>query len=179
MSKIGIALAAGTVLSVSAAAMASGDEVINIGTFIAPGGGSVTIPYIPDPSNTKPVIGFKVEMDFAGSADGFTWASDLEISFNGWGRYVGGFDGNEDLLYSFQGSGSNPPGHYVDTANLGAFAAAPLSKGQLTGFTLKNDFSINALSTWNNITITLIKVPTPGATALLGLAGLATLRRRR
>lgn len=164
-------------ITTAASAGATYTEVIDLGSVTLSGGQSQTLNYNGDPGNTDGVIGFMISFDFADSIDTFAYASDLMISFDGWDYTVGGYD-NLTNNYDFQGFGSDEPGFYSHDAS-DAWVNTPMLKDVLISFTLTNDFSFNEPTTWNNIQITLVKVPGPGAVALLGVAGLIGRSRRR
>lgn len=168
-----ILAAIGAATAVAGSASAGIVEVINIGNLTLAGNQSITIPYQADPGNTSAVIGFTVELDFDDSNDPFAWASDLKLDFNGWGYSVGGYT---SMVNPWDFQDSDPAGHYFHD---GIGDLDGLAKSDLTGFTFTNDFSFNFAVSWNNVVITLYKVPAPGALALFGLVGLAGSRRRR
>lgn len=155
-------------------------EKISLGSFTAPGGASATYEYTGSPDNTDDIIGFTVSFDYNNSADPFAWASDLQLdfNFNGGVYSVGGFAGGVPNPWDFQGGASAAPGFYFHEACF-VWESNPISKLDLLGFKLTNDFGANGAVSWNNISITLYKVPAPGALALLGMAGVTGARRRR
>jgi hypothetical protein len=92
----------------------------------------------------------------------------LAGTFGGMGR----LGGTPDAIWSFDGSGSNSPGSYSTTF---FFDTNILTTDSVEIF-LTDTF--NGGNSFTNIRIDLL-VPTPGAAALLGLAGIAGIRRRR
>lgn len=154
-------------------------EKISLGTFSAPGGQSSFFEYLGNPDNTDDIIGFTVSFIFNDAADPFAWASDLrlDIVFQGGIYSVGGFSTLVNP-WDFQGSGSNPAGSYFHEACY-VWEGNPFSKLDLKGFQLTNDYGFNGAVAWQDISITLYKVPAPGALALLGMAGVTGARRRR
>jgi hypothetical protein len=130
-----------------------------------------------------PIIGFTVTFDYDESVADASWASDAAMrvdfvgdmfvnlagTFGGMGR----LGGTPDAIWSFDGSGSNLPGTYSTTYFFGGSILTPDS----VEISLTDTF--NGGNSFTNITIDLIMVPTPGAAALLGLAGIAGIRRRR
>ncbi len=135
--------------------------------------------------NNQPVIGFRIDFDFVKVIADSSWASDLEMklttpggqitvygqeSFNGGDPF-----GPQDFVWDFDGVGSQPSGPYTSTHLV--WHDNPIPKG--------GDWNFMFAETWdggveyNNLTITLLKIPSPGALALLGVAGLVSPRRRR
>lgn len=135
--------------------------------------------------NGQPVVGFRIDFDYVNIFDDSSWASDLEMklttpdgqvtvygqdSFNGGDPF-----GPQDFVWDFDGVGSQPSGHYTSTHLL--WHDSPIPKG--------GDWNFMFAETWdggvefNNLTITLLKIPSPGALALIGVAGLVSPRRRR
>lgn len=129
-----------------------------------------------------PIVGFRVTFDYNESVSDASWASDaaLRVSFDGTttvnlaGSFggMGRLGGTPDDIWDFDGSGSTGPGQYTHTYLFGGSIMTPES---LEIF-LTDTF--NGGNSFLNITVDLL-VPTPGAAALLGVAGLAGLRRRR
>jgi hypothetical protein len=129
-----------------------------------------------------PIIGFTVTFDYDESVADASWASDAAMrvdfvgdmfvnlagTFGGMGR----LGGTPDAIWSFDGSGSNSPGSYSTTF---FFDTNILTTDSVEIF-LTDTF--NGGNSFTNIRIDLL-VPTPGAAALLGLAGIAGIRRRR
>ncbi|MCH7848398.1 MAG: hypothetical protein IIB53_08550 [Planctomycetes bacterium] len=135
--------------------------------------------------NNQPVVGFRIDFDYVNIFDDSSWASDLEMklttpggqvtvygqeSFNGGDPF-----GPQDFVWDFDGVDSQPSGSYTSTHLL--WHDNPIPKG--------GDWNFMFAETWdggteyNNLTITLLKIPSPGALALIGVAGLVAPRRRR
>ena len=120
------------------------------------------------------------------SSTNYTYADDLCVYMDqsplslGGLLQVGGFSNlNATQRYSWANGGSNAPGTTVSgTVNLAT--VIDMSRNPLQSIWIGNGYGAAGTSgTWTG-TITLIGVtPTPGAVALLGLAGLTTGRRRR
>jgi hypothetical protein len=130
-----------------------------------------------------PIIGFTVTFDYGESVDDASWASDAAmtvdfvgttvVSLGGTFGGMGRLGGTPDMIWSFDGSGSNAPGTYSTTF----FFDAPLVTTDSIEISLTDTF--NGGNSFTSITLDLIMVPTPGAVALFGLAGIAGIRRRR
>ena len=135
--------------------------------------------------NNQPVVGFRIDFDYVNILNDSSWASDLEMklttpggqvtvygqkSFNGGDPF-----GPQDFVWDFDGLDSQPSGPYTSTHLL--WHDNPIPKG--------GDWNFMFAETWdggveyNNLTITLLKIPSPGALALIGVAGLVAPRRRR
>lgn len=129
-----------------------------------------------------PIVGFRVTFDYDESIPDASWASDaaMRVSFDGAtiinlaGTFggMGRLGGTPDDIWDFDGPGSTNPGQYTHTFLFGGQIMTPES---LEIF-LTDTF--NGGNSFLNITIDLL-VPTPGAATLLGVAGIAGLRRRR
>jgi MYXO-CTERM domain-containing protein len=145
-------------------------------------------------ANNAPIIGITIQFDYAENPADASYASDLNLQilsadFNALGAvaangltFGGSSYGNtsawgvRDYTWDFNGSISSPPGHYSHTT-LFAPGAVPKTGADWT-FNWQQCY--NAGNTYSNITVTLHKaVPAPGALALLGMAGLTGIRRRR
>jgi hypothetical protein len=174
--KLRMALGAIVAVFIGTAAQAQTTEVINLGNFTLAGGQSAVVAYNGDPANLTGVQGFKISFDYDDTADPFAYASDLRFTFNGWNWSVGGFTTASNADWTFDGP-SDTGSFSHDTPTV--WADAPFAKDALTSFTLANDYSFNGAVQWNNVTLTLYKVPAPGALALLGIAGIVGTRRRR
>jgi len=127
--------------------------------------------------NGNPVVGFSVSFDFDDTNDPFAYASDLRIDLYppvGPATSIGGYDTPSDFPYDHQGPSDS--GHFDSGPHYAWTPGVP--KGGTWGFTLINDFSFNGAVSWNNVSITLHKVPEPATLSLLALGGLALLRRR-
>ncbi len=130
-----------------------------------------------------PIIGFTVTFDYDESVDDASWASDAAMrvdfvgttfvnlggTFGGMGR----LGGAPDMIWSFDGSGSSAPGTYSTTY----FFGGSILTTESVEISLTDTF--NGGNSFTGITIDLIMVPAPGAAAVLGLAGIAGIRRRR
>lgn len=172
----------------STAALADGtfdpslDIVIDLGSFTLvadPDGNPTTVDFsVTGPSD---VIGFTFAGDASGVSGNSTWASDSRLSvildgsevFN-----VGGFSGTQNS-WDFQGSGSTNDGSYSSTHIIAK--NNPVAAGASWTFSFFHDWNSTFAEpiTWSNASITVHRVPAPGAMALLGLGGLAAGRRRR
>ncbi len=133
-----------------------------------------------------------LSFDFTnGASPDSSWASDVQIDVSG--QSVGGFTNvgsATEGAWSFDGSASTNDGTYTDGNDaVGAPAGAPAlnifnSVGTYT-LTFTNDWATDpSPNTYTNLVIagidgTATLVPEPGSLALLGLGGLAMLRRRR
>lgn len=153
------------------------DEKIELGSFTLAGGESATVDRIIQPNN-NPVVGFSVSFDYDDTNDPFAYASDLRIEIfppAGAPTSIGGFDTASTFLYDHQGPSDT--GHF-DSGPHYAWPPPGIPKGGPWVFNLTNDFSFNLAVQWNNVSITLHKVPEPATLSLLALGGLALLRRR-
>jgi hypothetical protein len=166
------------------------DEIIVINggeSFFLASGESITFD-VEFEANDNPVIGFS----FAGvwQGGGGAWASDTRLDItapDGTSIFRGGFPapgGGND--WDFQGGQSAPDGAYShgQGSPFGDgdpdFAFDKISKGGVWSFTFLNTWGT---ADWKGVVIVLHKqeaiTPAPGALALLGLAGLAGVSRRR
>ena len=178
MRKIGL-LAATGFLAVGGAAFASGDDVINVPTFTLGGGESISFDFVLEPNN-KVITGFLFEGFFDDLADGGSWGSDLRMEIfgpNGFVYSIGGFDTPSDDVWDFDGGGSDEDGFYTHDGT-DRFIDNPMAKGDIT-IRFTNDFSVGDPMEWSDVKITFLKIPAPGALALLGVAGMVGARRRR
>ncbi len=180
--------AAGSLLAIGGAAYAQGniEKKIELGDWKVD---AHDISIVIGPSidftleeNGNAVIGFRVEFDFTNQFDDSSWASDLEFKLTdpGGKTYVVGqqaFDGGdpfgpEDFIWDFDGADSQPSGFYTSTHTIGA-----VDKGGTWNVMLAESWDGGVA--FDNISLTLIKIPAPGALALLGVAGLLGVSRRR
>ncbi len=172
--------AAAAALAVATAASADGwtrFEVIQFPALTLAGNQSASFNYV-DPDNDQLIVGFSADVVFSDPTGSLSYASDLKLTFNGIGQAVGGFTNPGNILWDFDGFGSDGSGVYVDNSHTLIWKDQPISKDQLTGFTFLNDWGSSPANTWT-VTLTLYKVvPAPGAMALIGLAGLVSRRRR-
>ncbi len=169
------------------------DQVYNLGMFTLSGGaGGPTneFEYVINTTGTS-IVGFSFLGVYSEAIAG-SWASDtrLRIYLNGDEiAHIGGFTG-AGSPWDFQGSLSNAPGAYAHGIN----GSSPNGDGNpdwslkalATGddewrFVFTNGYhsSFTGDLTWSDAQIIIHHVPAPGALALLGLAGLAGVRRRR
>jgi len=164
-------ITAGAVLAIAGAASAT-DFTLPDSTLA--GGESVSVAIILPVDAT----GFSIGFDYDEPVADASWASDVQfiISDAGGAVYtVGGFTnaGDADMGWAFDGSGSTNPGFYSDS-----FTVA-IPAGDYT-LTFVNDWATDPNpNVYSNIAGSFDKIPTPGAAGLLGLAGLAAVRRRR
>ncbi len=183
-----IAVAAGLAIAASASANDFVEtKSIAIGDFDLEGGQSITFDIDTAALGGGPVVGFQFSGIYE-DADGAggSWASDLQLTVttsSGTMFVVGGFDAGFDENWTWPNAGfSDAPNDGVPNAELASehfpYKDAPEDKG-LWSFTFTNDFSTGNPINWNNVQIDLYNIPAPGAAALLGVAGLAGLRRRR
>jgi hypothetical protein len=132
------------------------------------------------------VVGFEVMFDYDEEVPDDSWASDALVNVDssfGFGYQVGGFDniGTSDAEWSFQGPGSDGPGTYGDS---GADIFLPWIDDPILSGTIDvrfaNDWGSDPNPNFYEAAIRFYQVvPTPGALALLGLAGIVGRRRRR
>lgn len=122
------------------------------------------------------VAGFSVWVDYIGDG-GNTWASDTNLMItapDGQTVSIGGFGSPADLDYDYQGSVSAGPGVYMSGPHTGWIDGGP--NGGTYTLKMTQDFGIGF---FNDFSVHIIRVPAPGAAALLGLGGLVAVRRRR
>lgn len=158
------------------------DQEVFLGDHVLGPLQEVTIPiYLEE--NDNPVVGFSVSLTFLDHGEGtFSYASDLRMFMDApFGSLsIGGYDSRDesDLLWDFQGEESDESGPYASGPHL-VWAPEGVPKGGEWVFTLRNDWSGSMDNIeWNNVVVTLHKIPEPAtAAALLVLGGLA-LRRR-
>lgn len=164
-------ITAGAVLAIAGAASAT-DFMLPDSTLA--GGESVAI----DINLPIGITGFSIGFDYDEPVSDASWASDVQFiisNADGAQFTVGGFSngGNADAPWAFDGAGSTNPGFYSDSFVL------DLSAGDYT-LTFVNDWATDPNpNVYTNIAVSFTKIPTPGAAGLLGLAGLAAVRRRR
>ena len=129
------------------------------------------------------VLGFVINFDYVNNANDSSWGSDLELQITtpSLNTYIIGqssFNGGDPFgpqtdIWDFDGVGSQPSGHYTSD---NFFAIKEPQEG-IWNFMFTETWDGD--TAYNNLTIEMIKVPAPGALALLGVAGLAGCRRRR
>jgi len=166
------------------------DEKLSFGNFVldsAANGGTPAVFNVPNGDNGNDIIGFSFSGSVTGISGTSSWASDLQLIItdpNGGTFTVGGFTNsiNADIDWDFDGSGSTNDGAYESGPHY-AWLNNPISKNGVGDWTFSfaNDWNstLAATMSWTDMQIFLHKIPTPGAAALFGLAGLAGLRRRR
>ena len=134
---------------------------------------------------TGTLTGVRVNATLNASSN-YTYADDLCVYMDaaplstGGLLQVGGFSNlSATQRYSWANGGSDAPGTTV-TGTVNLATVIDMSRNPLQSIWIGNGYGATGTSgTWTG-TITLIGVmPTPGAVALLGLAGLTTGRRRR
>jgi hypothetical protein len=124
------------------------------------------------------IVNVFVTMDYVDLGNG-SWASDIQLRItdpNNVTTYIGGLSTPRDFDFPFQGSQSTNTGHYegdiadwVSLSGVGTWSIEYI-----------NDWAGHSgEDEWNNLEAHLDIIPTPGALALLGIAGLAGRRRRR
>ena len=133
------------------------------------------------------VVGFRIDFDYVDEPDDSSWAQDLELKLTTPGGQViiyGQLDPNNnfgdpfgpsDEGWDFEGIGSNLSGPYTSTHL--TWHDNPIQKGGDWNFMFAEVW--DGGTEYNNLTITLLKIPSPGALALIGVAGLVAPRRRR
>lgn len=165
------------------------DEVLFIGT-VGPISIGQSVKFDFDLDNPNSVIGFSFSGDYVVQDPG-GWASDTQMNItgpSGSSVSIGGFGlPDPDLDWDFQGAGSAPLGFYSSGAHFHKADGSPVFNSNGDGSTNKpgnwsivftQDFG-GSPTIWENVEITLHKIPAPGAMALLGVAGLMGGRRRR
>ena len=167
------------------------DIVVDLGTFtvVSPGAGGDPLPLAVvfggvDPGiNPNDIVGFTFSGTASGVTGNGTWASDTRLLVSRGGVQVfdvGGLVGPPPRAndWAFQGAGSTNDGFY---SSQHFFANAFPKDGTEWTLTFFHDWrsGLAAPITWTDATFTIHKIPTPGAAALLGLAGVAASRRRR
>ncbi|MEM8835868.1 MAG: hypothetical protein AAGD00_08610 [Planctomycetota bacterium] len=150
--------------------------------------------------NPNPIVGLRIDIEyierdeFGGPApDPTGWASDLGVilDFDGvrygfggsrgnLGELAGGYSLGEAIgvvdfydTWDFDGPVSNEPGFYTHEFDL------PFPIGKAAELRVFLTDTWNGNTEYRTLNVTTIKVPTPGAVATLGLAGIAATRRHR
>ena len=163
------------------AAAAAGDAkfVAQTSMYMSTGGtstariGMVTF----DTTGTKILTGFYVQQNTglvyllanynnAGTINNFAFNTNVALAANTWTDFTTTWDSTTGRMEVFWGTN----GFYVDGAGLGSIA------DETDLYATRNGSTIAATAYFDNLAIGA--VPTPGAIALLGLAGLAARRRR-
>lgn len=133
------------------------------------------------------VVGFRIDFDYVDEPNDSSWAQDLELKLTTPGGQViiyGQLDpgnnfgdpfGPSDEGWDFEGIGSDLSGPYTSTHL--TWHDNPIQKGGDWNFMFAEVW--DGGTQYNNLTITLLKIPSPGALALIGVAGLVAPRRRR
>ncbi len=188
MKKVLLTMAGGLLLTVTGSTWANdwtNTETFELGSFLLAGGQTVSFD-LELADNAKEIVGFIVEWDYFEPIPDGSWASDAQArltSPTGATYVVGGFsqDIQPDVFWSFDGSGSDGPGHYGDDPKdiFTPWKDDRQPKG-LWHFEFENDWNPDPNpNEYNNLTIHFLKIPAPGALALLGVAGMIGGRRRR
>jgi hypothetical protein len=176
--------AAATVLTASAA---NADVNVNLGSgSYGAGAGTSAV----QGGIVGTLTGVTINFDYVGDVNSFSWASDLLLTINdgATGKHWGGFSvalepvGSIDQTptgWAGGGSITEPDGHYA-FSDLGPLEGPPFLPGSWT-IGILNGYSSGGVVQYNNVVVTLhgVNIPAPGAMALLGLAGMVGVRRRR
>lgn len=86
------------------------------------------------------------------------------------GFIIGAFDATDQLLGSITIGGATLP--EPNKSFIGVYSAVPIARLNIWGiFSIPQPFAVDNITMWT--------VPAPGATGVLGLAGLVAMRRRR
>lgn len=155
------------------------DEVLNLGSHSLAGSQFVQVP-VDVVENGNEVIGFSVSFNYVDNPNTGSWASDLRITVappSGASAILGGYDA-PGIDYTFSGSGSDLSGAYSSGPHY-VWPEPGIAKGGLWNFTIENDWSSSSGAQWNNIQLTLHKVPEPGSLALLVMGAGMLIRRRK
>lgn len=115
---------------------------------------------------------------------GFAFNDDMQLEIVGpSGTFVvGPTTGNPGGEWATLGTGTPPANGPAGGPILMDFVTPALDGPGAYTVTFRNAYAFNAPGDaiqWDNVTITLVPVPTPATAALLGLGGLVALRRRR
>ena len=165
-----------TVLAVAgAASMAFGQATFSTGAFSLSSPNMLTFTFEKADNGTT-IEGFSIWIDYVGDGGG-TWASDTNAMItapDGQSVSIGGFGSPSDLDYDYQGSVSADPGVYGSGPHFGWIDGG--NAGGVYTLKLTQDFGIGV---FNDFSVHILRVPAPGAAALLGLGGLVAMRRRR
>ncbi len=172
----------------AAAGAANADVVLNLGNASLSGGQTV----VQTPALTGTLLGFIISYDFepdATAQSNGSWASDAALAIQSpitvpvqWGGYdIFVASGSPVFVdyWSFDGEGSADPGPYTDIRDdipVGLFGTGNWA------ITFGNGWSGSSAVQYNSITVTLVglqPVPGPSGAAMLGVAGLGLMRRRR
>jgi hypothetical protein len=135
--------------------------------------------------NNRPVIGFSVSFDYVDMNDDMSWASDIEfqISSPGESTWIVGQEqfnggdpwGDQDDIWDFDGPRGEFSGSY--SSDHFPWKDDPQAKGGTWNFMFTDTWDGD--TQYNNVVVTLYKIPAPGALAMLGVAGLLGAPRRR
>lgn len=167
--------AAGALLTAGSAYGYGNGERVFAGFYSLGGGQSATWTHLNVPNNQQ-IFALTFEIFYGEPVGDLSYASDLKVLVNtptGGFYDIGGFD-NPGMPWAFDGFGSDAPGLYTDKIFLN-----PWEPKGWWQFTFINDWAADANPNTYEIWVTFQKIPAPGSAALLGLGGLAAIRRRR
>ena len=135
--------------------------------------------------NNRPVVGFSISFDYVNQLNDSSWASDLELQITspmgstwivGQSQFNPGDPfGDQDDIWDFDGPGSQVSGSYFSEHF--PWKDEPQEETGTWNFMLTETWDGDA--DFTNVVMTLYKIPTPGALAMLAVAGLLGITRRR